>query len=88
MRPASPSTGSMANVWHAPTGEASHRRPVLVHYAATAAPGTPMDTRNAQGRAKTISALPLEAPYSSGANPFIQPPQPVGTAIYCLPPTL
>lgn len=41
-----------------------------------------------QGSAKTTRVLPRGAPYSSGAKPFIQPPQPVGTATYCLPATL
>jgi len=41
-----------------------------------------------QGSANTTSALPRLSPYNSGANPFIHPPQPLGTATYCLPLTL
>ncbi len=41
-----------------------------------------------QGSANTKRALPRVEPYSSGLNPFIHPPQPVGTATYCLPFTL
>jgi hypothetical protein len=37
------------------------------------------------GSAKTMSASPRGAPNISGANPSTQAPNPVGTAIYCLP---
>jgi len=43
----------------------------------------PHTTISSQGRAKTTSAPPRVEPYSSGAKPFIQPPQLLGTATYC-----
>ena len=40
------------------------------------------------GSVNTWSAVPRGAPNISGAKPSTHPPHPVGTATYCLPPTL
>src|ERR1043165_1388253 len=54
--------------------------------AVCARKATMKSSTRAQGKAKTNSALPRVPPYASGANPFIHPPHPLGTATYCLPP--
>ncbi len=57
-----------------------------IHVAATWIRGRRL--RRYSGSANANRAAPWGAPSIMGANPSTQPPHPLGTAMYCIPPTL